>query len=461
MEMKQIMVVAVVAVVMAATVGIGWMVLSDKKAGEEPEIDAELEVYGNANNDGRIDSADIDVIREIISGERPLDGHPLSDANRDGVVDEDDIAYVQRIMGATPENRVRIYHVNHTTEEGRGWYVADTMYPIVSAAATGAANSLLMFKYLGIKEEIKALSYGKTRPDQNLFFEFGSQLNGPNLGIVGESTSATNINITTLSNIVTSEGVTAVITADNKAYVSNESTENGVEAMGVDVVRIKPSTPDMKEFKAAARMIAFLFDTGDKGYMDRCDQLVEWCDGFLADLNDKISGITDRVSAVSSSSDKTVGTRISEYTKMLQMAGATFPLTDIDGSKATVKYSEAEKDTWLANYEIDYIMNIRVSPTGTSWYGGNVTPEKVKAMFTQFSKTAAYEEGKVFVICGDMPVMLRVAYSAGIMYSELFAEGWADALHLDFAKKFMGFENPDDFMEGKKFVISMTDAGLA
>ena len=38
----------------------------------------------------------------------------------------------------------------------------------------------------------------------------------------------------------------------------------------------------------------------------------------------------------------------------------------------------------------------------------------------------AYYDGKVYVVCGDLPVFLRAVYTAVALYPELFSEDWGN-----------------------------------
>jgi ABC-type Fe3+-hydroxamate transport system substrate-binding protein len=443
-------VVVVAAMIIVAALGIGYVVLKND-GGERITIDARLEVFGNADNNERIDSGDVAVIKDIIDGRKVFDDHPLADANNDGKVDSEDVRKVNDIIGADSLHKVRIFHINHF--DGKN-VVADTLYPITSAVSTGAANSILIYKYLGIVDEIKGLSYSVV-PDANLFSEYS--------GIIGESkrleTSSTRINVDKVSNLVTSENVTAAITADNRSYLSSE--EKQLEEMGVDVVRVQPSSVRSDEYISTILMIAFLFDTDGKGYIEKCERLTEWYENFLTDLNGKLKDVKDRVSAVTSSSNTSVSTASSDYTEVLTAAGAYFPLTDIDSASSSVNY-DGSQDTWLNKYDIDRVICIRTSTTAFSWYAGEATV-KGKATLTgyidNFRTLECYEEKNVYVVCGDMPVMIRIAYAAQILHPEMFGEDYGLGHHIDFAEKFFGWGA--DRIEGKPFYVSMDSLGMS
>jgi len=453
--------IIVVAVVAVSAIGVSLVLLNDKGNSSGLKIDAELEVYGNANKDGTIDKDDADLIQKIIDGTELFTEHPLADANCDGSITEADLELVEKIIGADPKNKVRINIINHF--DG-GVYVQSVLYPVTAAVSTGAANTLLPFKYLGIHEEIKGLSYAGA-PDATLFPEFQN--------LVGEdkrlSTSATSMSAEKLSNLVTgSEKVTALITSDNRSYISSGSPNyTPTTYPGVDVVRIQPAAVDTGEYMSTILILAFLFDTDGKGYMEKCGQLVSWYKDFFAHLNSKLDGITNKVSAISSSSNNTVSAPTSDYTDMLLAAGATYPLNSIDwGGSATKAYNKAS-DTWLNGYsdQIDYIIPMRTGTTsGTnvlSWYDGadkNGGYAILKGYAEQFSTMGAFFNENVYIVCGDMPVVLRIAYLAQTMYGDVLGDDFADNYHKDFIVKFFGWE--ESAIEGKKFCVSLADVGI-
>ncbi|MBO7410118.1 MAG: hypothetical protein J6T68_04260, partial [Candidatus Methanomethylophilaceae archaeon] len=107
--------IAVVAVVVVAAAGVGtFLVLKNNDKDKNYEIDAALEVYGNANGDYKIDNADKDVIQKIIDKEEgyTLEKYPLADAYKDDTVDEKDIEQVDKIMagGDADGNQITVWH---------------------------------------------------------------------------------------------------------------------------------------------------------------------------------------------------------------------------------------------------------------------------------------------------------------------------------------------------------------
>jgi ABC-type Fe3+-hydroxamate transport system substrate-binding protein len=271
-----------------------------------------------------------------------------------------------------------------------------------------------------------------------------------------------------VSNLVDTQGVTAIITADNRTYVTNEST---FEAAGVDVIRIMPSAVDTTDYMQTVLMIAFLFDAG-QGYMQKCTELIQWYEDFFTDLNNKLSHVKDKVSAVTASSNNAISSNTSDYTNVLLAAGATYPLDGIDwGGSASKTYDVNNGDTWLNSYDIDYIIPIRTSvdvtgvsasaPSAFSWYGGTALTDgkaTLSLYMSYFRTTQSYHNDDVYIVCGDMPVVLRIAYVAEVLYPDAVGENFAYNYNLEFVEKFFGWN--EDAIKGKPFCVSMSDLGI-
>ncbi|MDR0508750.1 MAG: dockerin type I repeat-containing protein [Candidatus Methanoplasma sp.] len=443
-------VILVVAVVVVSSIGVAWFVFGDEGR-DRIEIDAQLEVFGNANGDNTIDQADLDLIQDIIKGEKSFENYPLADADCNGVVNQLDYNLTNSIINASSNNRVRINILNHY--DG-GTLVETVMYPVTSAVATGAANTILIFKYLGIVNEIKGLSWAGA-PDAFLFSEYQH--------LVTESkrleTSATRMSVEKVSELVTSDKVSAIVTADNRTYVTNAGT---FKQMGVDTIRVTPAAVDSSDYMSTVLMIAFLFDTDGKGYMQKCSELISWYEGFFTDLNSKLDGVKKKASAVTSSSNTAVSSNTSDYTDVLVAAGAVFPITGIDWAGSASKSYDYKEDTWLNVFKIDYLIPIRTSVEGAfSWYEGTAITKgssTLKNYMSFFQTLECYQKGNVYVVCGDMPVVLRIAYIAQILYPNIFGQDFAYNYNLEFVQKFFGWD--ESMVKNKPFYVSMSDVGL-
>ena len=93
-------IMAVVVVLVLVVAGIAAFLIMNNDKGKSVEIDAALEVYGNADNDYKIDEADKIIINNIIQGKEgyTLEKYPLADANYDGSVTQADLEQVNAFL---------------------------------------------------------------------------------------------------------------------------------------------------------------------------------------------------------------------------------------------------------------------------------------------------------------------------------------------------------------------------
>ena len=103
----KIIAVAIVAILAVSGVAVAFMLTNENKS--SIDIDVNLEIFGNANGDSKIDSADADIVRSYISALEGGDQTKISefddtfskrfaDANRDGSIDSKDIDMINSII---------------------------------------------------------------------------------------------------------------------------------------------------------------------------------------------------------------------------------------------------------------------------------------------------------------------------------------------------------------------------
>lgn len=412
--------VLVIIIVLVAVSTVGAILYTSGSGNKDQgyDIDAALKVYGNANNDYIIDSDDLDLIKDIISGDASFGEHPLADANYDGAITQADVDLVQKIMN---KENCTVYHINTCTA---GDYVASTKWPIKSALATGAANGLLFLTMAGVKDMIHGISYTSTStPDPTLFPTFSTM---PSL-----SDSSTRMSIEAATPVIRQYNVTALITDKTASTIDNEQE---FEKLGVDVVRIAPAMVDANESASQLLLIGFLFGTETQAM-----QVAEWQSNLQKYIDSKLEGVT-KVTAVTTNGNGKQGAWISagmsDYKDVLLAAGAIYGIAD---DTRPNNYGSGDYfaggDTWLYNYDFEYLISLR---TG-GWYSGTVdATEKYDESMLYLTHTEAYENGKAYVVVGDGPIPIRIAYCAAVMYPEIFSIDWADSVNQEFFEKYYG-----------------------
>ncbi len=450
--------IAVVAVVVVAAAGVGtFLVLKNNDKDKNYEIDAALEVYGNANGDYKIDNADKDVIQKIIDKEEgyTLEKYPLADAYKDGAVDEKDIEQVDKILagGDADGNQITVWHINHTTDVAKfpsGEYVAETKWPVKKCIANGAANSLILYEMVGMFENIAGINYSSSSPPDSIVYKKYSEMKS-----LGTSTNYLTESLVK-DCLKANPDVTAMITADNKGYLGSSSPVKEADLENtykIDVIRIEHAAVDPDSHVSAILMLGFLVQKETNA-----QEASEWITSVFKEIKEKVSAAPSKVKVAVSSGEKYFSLRNSDYADVAVMAGGDYSLwTDTSAStvyfkqyQGTSKTYEPDPRCYEDQYQPSLILGIRTSALlgkasdGASWYGDTAKWDatKIKNYMSDFSGFKCYgdsvEDRKIYFMSGDMPVPARVLYSAALMYGDQVSMDWANEKHQEFVDKFLG-----------------------
>lgn len=462
MNQKQIVTVAVIAVIIVAAAGV-YVYASMSKGSEDSiaSLGSSLEVYGNANGDYYIDENDVRIIEKIISDE--LDwktDHPFADANCDGVIDQNDIDQVKKIISATASDPVVIWH-NNWNPSGR--YIASTTYPITSAVMCSAQTTAILLKTIGIDDEIVGSSFSDSAPtssDKYVYEDyFDIMTEDRRIG-----NEATGVNVDTASNLVTKYGVSAYIYSSSSRTLSNLDV---VEGAGIDCVQLPDGMSDVNEFNCAVLMLGYLFNTDGKGYMDTAVNYVKWMDAFWTEFQERLSAVYDgeveQKSGAASSMSVYVSVKGSSNTDIIEQAGLSCPVSNTSSSGTTLKYTGGT-DTWLNNLDLDYLIILKGSTSGWSWfdekYDSDDLPKSPNSSSYQFhmnnfSSLQCYKNGNAFIVSSMMPGPLKSAIIAQYVYPELFDDRWAESFISEYYQEYWGFS--EEKCKNLKYVLTEED----
>lgn len=406
---KKIAVIGVVLVIVIAAVCV--VVFGKNDDSDALNIESVLPVYGNANGDYQIDEEDLKIVEAVVKGEKTLEEYPLADAFKDGVMDQKDIDQVKAILDKTATS---VWHINQFGDEQM---VAETKWPIKAAMATATPNVAVYIAMLGIGDKFKAISYGSSSPPDTLLVpEFKG------MESIGGSTS---IEFDNASKYVTDYGCTAILTSSNTSYMKNYED---IEKHNIDIVRIDATGVSTDDFLRSVLLTGFLFDANENVV-----EICKFSEKVMKDVESKIAGVTDHPIAAASNTTGSLAKASSDYSQLLVEAGAVLPDDSRFGS-STVKIASAD---WLYDIQIDSIVSIRTGGgLGGSWYLGDFTADGIKAVFAPMSKLKAYENNQCYIIDGELPIPLRLAYAAEVLFPDIFEDGYADKLHQEFCDKF-------------------------
>lgn len=432
MDKIKIGAVAVVIIIVIAAAAV--ILINNSSSSDQVDIDSELRVFGNADGNYTIDQNDLDIIDDILSGEKDFSEYPLADANYDGNMSEEDRELVTKILN---QEVCTVYHYNTCNT---GDYVVSTKWPVQSALATGAANMLWLLTMAGVNDMVHGITYSSTSPPDEVLFPTYSGM--PSIG-----GSSTKLPVDNASSYIVEHKVTAIVVDKTATTVDKDTVEVEYEKMGVDIIRVAPASVDVDDFCSQLFLIGFLFQTEDE-----CKDIAEWWISLQDEIDTKLEGV-EKVSAITcngtaSSKGLWISAGSSDYLDVIAAAGGEYALDDAVLTSYTSGAYFSASDTWLYNYEFDYIVSIRTN----DWYSGTVNDtEKYDESLDLLSHTQAYENKKAFVITGDAPIPLRIAYAAAVMYPEIFSEDWADSLNQEFFDK---YTNIDIDISSLHFIIS-------
>ncbi len=449
----------------------------------DEDINPVLEVYGNVNEDLVIDENDAILLQQALDN-GTASQYRYADANFDGTVDEKDVSYIYSIIDATFENPVDVRHLNRYTE---GDYYTVTSYPFDSIAISGSGNIILMLMYADVNEEIKALTYS-SRIDSTLYADYQYLFSdyGRTFDVTQEyeyrvGASAGYFSEELLVNHINNDGISAIITADNaNTYLAGSSSSHAygidevrAEELGLDVVRVASASTDPESYLSDIALICFLMQKE----VD-VEGLTQWYEDVVTDINntlrqhvgydvDQVSVAASSACTYSQSSDGTIdsynyiSSDTSDYTAVLISAGGSFALDgyDFGTSSSSSKYEDLGQ--WLVDYGIDKLVIIRTG-SGYSWYGGTALTDGVSTLTSYmmaFSDSEPFYNNEVYVLSGDMPILLRTVYAACILYPDLFDEEWAEEYNVQLCTEYLGLS--EDTVRGGTYYVSMEDLGLS
>lgn len=426
-------VVVIVAVIVAAAVVVMY---SNNNHGGAYKIEGALMVYGNADGDYKIDNNDVKLIEDIIDGKKDFADYPYADATYDGKVNSDDVALTNKII------KGESCSVNVVSTHSIQDYVVSVKWPVKSAIATGSANMLLMYSYAHIEDNIHGICYTTSSPPNKALFP--SFVNCTQIG-----TSTTKINMDLASQVQKDYGVTCMLLDRTASTLKNE--EPLLVEMGIDVVRLNAACVDAKSFQSQLLMIGFLFQTDTA-----CREIADWTQKTMDEIQKKTSKLKDdeKYSVLTANAGYPrawISGGNSDYKDVMIQAGANYALSDEKLAEISTYASGAyfnEGDTWIYDLDVDKFVAIR---TG-GWYSGDIDiVEMWENQFALLQQMDCYKEGNVYIIPGDAPIILRVVYTAALLYPDLFTMEWADKLNKEFMEKFY----PVDInLEGKIFYIT-------
>lgn len=421
-------IIAIAAIAIVITAGCGaFLIMNDEEGGyRSTDNTGRLAIMGNANNDDYLDKEDLATIDAILDGTVNSDDYPLADANNDGKVDSEDRKMVERMID---REAMSIYYVNGNDD------IKSVSYPLNRTVVVGTNAALTMQAVGAVKAGKVVGTTGEATKDYCLFSDFKDLPKVSTSILVADYDAVTKIG-----------NVDAIITMSSKSYLKNEST---FTEAGIDVVRI--SSSDGMKAISVALTIGYLLNLEESA-----NEYAKFCDKV-------ISHVTEKKNTIDSSDVKTclcatmanhVSGTISDFYGLTTMCGGN---NVADWSTTTKQFNDG--DEWLLNekYHVDVFIHFHN-------YGYDTSAD-LSSMYNtyreNFDAIQTVKDGNYYMINGNMPAVVRLAYTASILYPEVFGADYGDIVHQEYIDSFIDNLSSEGYkVTDMKFVLTDSDFGI-
>lgn len=396
-----------------------------------------LEIYGNANMDAVIDSADVTALQQMISGSREVT--EFADANCDGVIDDADIEQVNAIITGQAS---KIYMLDGSKEK------ISINLPAERIIVEYNQNTELV-RILGIEDLVVGVDSG-VEPVKTLFFP----RNADTITNVGSMSSPDyekilNLNPTTL--LVFSPGSGSSATTAQKA-----ANLPGVDVVYLGLYNPNVTNPADSRFLQGILKAGYIFNK-----VDRATEYANWILNITSEINAKASTIPEnQLKTVWLTNSPTLGsTRAYVELDTLGQAcvlagGKNLFQAPLDSTAFSIN---PDTETILSQ-DPDYIFLHTVRYT----YGGGTNepaqgidcndPTEMDLVLQEFLATPAYanlaavQNKHVYLIAGDfrnnaMGGTLGAVYMARILYPDVFTDLNPQSIHQEYITKYLRLDN--------------------
>lgn len=384
MESKQIVTIAVVAIVVIAAVAV--VVSANKKDDDKStsSVDASVLIYGNANNDWRVDNSDVEFVQSIVDGKTSWDktANPYADANCDGSITSADVDLIKKIVG---KESCTVYYQNYFGEQQAIKYPLTNNKIMVTYWQQAEAVSIL-----GHWNEVVVASAAATTVYPDLY----PSTNVETVGTTGSSTAAAQATETIIE-----KNVDLIIATPSTAVRSALSSIENDSSLGIQIVYLWYSGNSVIP---TILTLGVLMDSTSKA------------EAYAQYVTDQMEKINKVVSSIPDSDKPTILAQIT-YTNTEERAtkngGYCFMFTEKEGayyllSKLGNVMSGPDESGWGYSYrnmewllehdsEIDILLNCEASIGFNTGSSPSTYNERFETNAEIFNKLSCYGEGKI------------------------------------------------------------------
>lgn len=424
--MNNKMIFAIVAVVIVVAAGVGAFVLinNDSSDKDTRTYGNRLMVFGNANGDDYIDSDDVSKLESIISdiengGQWDKDSNPYADANQDGTIDSKDVEFVERMV---KREAMTIYFVDTDMR------VRSVDYPVKTVAGITTVT-LEGLSVLNVESKVVARHGTNNAMDS---IRFGPYLDLP---AVGKSTAkAKCLDITMISNVSQKidGGIDAVVT--RSAYITEEQ-EAQLNELGISLIRM--GFASMKTEQGSYLTLGYLMEAEERSH-----EVVKFLDEIEAYADSIVEKIpADKRPTVLCTAGNAVGPNVYVDTEWHVKAGATNNVTPamIDGSTGGKHIQEGE--VW--QYGSDFIAQYNVNATTFNYDCDEQEVIDAWTTLKTYFGEGDYYPNNCAILNKAVPPAICVIYLEEFYYPDQVPAGTADGYMQKYVNEFMGVKDFD------------------
>lgn len=428
LDKKTMTIIAVVAIVAIVIVAVAVVSMNPQKDTSKSDVRYALQVMGNADEDTTITSKDVTIIEEIIAGSLSFKDYPYADANNDGKVDKADVDLVKNIVER--KNGTKMYVVNvDVSSADQSKYVSEVTYPLSKIVPYG----------VNIVEPIVAIDGGK-----NVAGYFAKGYPVQEASMMGEDLKggSRSIGDAAWKNFLTLDSKVHVdafvISYDNKAQLLDTYVDDLVAA-GIPLISYAAANPDGEV--TAALTIGFLMG-------GECEKLGKKYADIYENVLDKVDAVTKKKAEANMSNYlsmimySSICQNDSTYNNTGAAAGG-IPYYKVDSDFAQLYKGTGSTALstveGLSNIHADKVLNYRSIDQITSssvvkeeiietWEHENSKKISAKMLFEH----ADLDNDDFYFINNVLASPIKVAYSAHILYSDSLSKEWANSILQEF-----------------------------
>lgn len=411
-------IVVVIIIIIAAAAAV--VVTSDDDDDDDPITVEATEyglVYGNADGDCDLDDTDLKIIQQIIDNESSFTDYPFADTNHDGSITQADYDMLQRMIN---KESMTVY-IKDEINDGIA-----VQFPLTKVFMSGGTNSRVVINALGIASILVANATSSPDKmtetlDRDLY------------------TLRNNGTITTVSSKATSDDQTKLAATEFQAAIVEENGMSGYASSAFqslysqkNAAFIQFKYDNYEETNRAIATIGIL-----TGAEQKAQKYVDFQISVVDTIKEKEGSKYGTVTVMDIVMTNSVNGKSGDYYAMTILAGGN-NLADFDAS--TKKFPDGSDNTWLLDpkYNPDYLLHY-----SSCAYNEAPTTKTLNAASENFSETAAYKADHYYIINGVLPLPVRLAITAQILYSDCFDSDWYVSVLNEYMNDILGYSNYD------------------